>query len=245
MKFRLFFFIFFVLSCSSQLNNSDQKKPYTSKGFAYVYNDYDFKQRIIKGKMNSNKLQISHQNLKTGALIKIINSNTNESIILKNIKRIKYPDFYKILITESVMNELNLSKDLPIVEIIEIKRNESFVAEKAKIYNEEKKISSNAPVTSVKISNISKDKKKKITNKSNKIFIHIASFYSKDTANFLKQRIVQEVLDFDINKLKIKQISSKETHIISGPYTSVNLLKNDYIKLKTFGFEELDIYTNE
>ena len=245
MKFRLFFFIFFVLSCSSQLNNSDQKKPYTSKGFAYVYNDYDFKQRIIKGKMNSNKLQISHQNLKTGALIKIINSNTNESIILKNIKRIKYPDFYKILITESVMNELNLSKDLPIVEIIEIKRNESFVAEKAKIYNEEKKISSNAPVTSVKISNISKDKKKKITNKSNKIFIHIASFYSKDTANFLKQRIVQEVLDFDINKLKIKQISSKETHIISGPYTSVNLLKNDYIKLKNFGFEELDIYTSE
>ena len=51
--------------------------------------------------------------------------------------------------------------------------------------------------------------------------------------------------DFDINKLKIKQISNKETHVISGPYTSVNLLKNDYIKLKNFGFEELDIYTDE
>jgi len=53
------------------------------------------------------------------------------------------------------------------------------------------------------------------------------------------------VSDFDINKIKIKQISNKETHIISGPYNSVNLLKNDYIKLKNFGFEELDIYTNE
>tara|TARA_B100000989_G_scaffold242165_1_gene189117 strand:- start:131 stop:868 length:738 start_codon:yes stop_codon:yes gene_type:complete len=245
MKSRLFFFIFFVLSCTPQLNNSDQKLPYTSNGFAYIYNDYDFTQKIIRGKMNSNKLQISHQNLKTGALIKIINPNTNDSIVLKNIKRIKYPDFYKILITEPVMNELNLSKDLPIVEIIEIKRNESFVAEKAKIFNEEKKISSNAPVASVKISNISKDKKKKITNKSNKIYIHIASFYSKDTANFLKQRIVKEMSDFDINKLKIKQINKKKTHIISGPYTSVNLLKNDYIKLKQFGFEELDIYTDE
>ena len=245
MKSRLFFFIFFVLSCTPQLNNFDQKLPYTSNGFAYIYNDYDFTQKIIRGKMNSNKLQISHQNLKTGALIKIINPNTNDSIVLKNIKRIKYPDFYKILITEPVMNELNLSKDLPIVEIIEIKRNESFVAEKAKIFNEEKKISSNAPVASVKISNISKDKKKKITNKSNKIYIHIASFYSKDTANFLKQRIVKEMSDFDINKLKIKQINKKKTHIISGPYTSVNLLKNDYIKLKQFGFEELDIYTDE
>ena len=53
------------------------------------------------------------------------------------------------------------------------------------------------------------------------------------------------MLDFDINKLKIKQISKNETYVISGPYTSVNLLKNDYIKLKNFGFEELDIYTNE
>ena len=51
--------------------------------------------------------------------------------------------------------------------------------------------------------------------------------------------------DFDINKIKIKQISNKETQVISGPYNSVNLLKNDYIKLKNFGFEELDIYTNE
>ena len=127
----------------------------------------------------------------------------------------------------------------------EIKKNESFIAQKAKIYNEEKKISSNAPVTSVKISNISKDKKKKIINKSNKIFIHIASFYSTDVASFLKQRIIKEVPDFDANKIKVKQINKKETHVIAGPYTSVNLLKNDYIKLKNFGFEELDIYTNE
>ena len=36
----------------------------------------------------------------------------------------------------------------------------SFVAEKAKIYNEEKKISSKAPVTTVKIANISKKRSK-------------------------------------------------------------------------------------
>ena len=51
--------------------------------------------------------------------------------------------------------------------------------------------------------------------------------------------------DLDSQKLKIKKINNKETQVISGPYTSVNLVKNDYIKLKSFGFEELDIFTNE
>ena len=245
MKFKFFILIFFVFSCSPNLKTLNQKKPYSATGFAYVYNNYDVKNKIILGKLDNDKLQISHQNLKTGTFIKIINPKNNKNIILKNIKRIKYPDFYKILITKPIMDKLDLSAELPILEIVEIKKNDSFIAQKAKIYNEEKKISSNAPVTSVKISNISKDKKKKIINKPNKIFIHIASFYSADTAKFLKQRIVKEVSNFDINKIKIKQISNKETHIISGPYNSVNLLKNDYIKLKNFGFEELDIYTNE
>ena len=245
MKFKLFILFFFIYSCSPHLKTFNLKKPYSAKGFAYVYNDYDFQNKIILGKLNNEKFQISHQNLKTGTLIKIINPKNNKNIILKNIKRIKYPDFYKILITKPVMDELDLSADLPILEIIEIKKNDSFIAQKAKIYNEEKKISSNAPVTSVKISNISKNKKKKIIHKSNKIFILIGSFYSADTAKFLKQRIAKEVPDFDINKIKIKQISNKETRIISGPYNSVNLLKNDYIQLKNFGFEELDIYTNE
>ncbi len=32
---------------------------------------------------------------------------------------------------------------------------------------------------------------------------------------------------------------------MSGPYNSINLMKNDYIQLKHFGFEELDISINE
>ena len=134
---------------------------------------------------------------------------------------------------------------MPILEIIELKKNKSFIAEKAKVFNEEKKIPSNAPVTSVKISNISKNKIKKNKNSKDNIYIHIASFYSKDTAKFLKQRIVEELTEFDNKKLKIKQINNKETQVISGPYSSINLLKNDYIKLKNFGFEELDILINE
>ena len=115
------------------------KEPYAANGFAYIYNEPDFNKKIIKGKMNNDILQISHQNLKTGTFIKIINPKNNKNIILKNIKRIKYPDFYKILITKPIMDKLDLSPELPILEIVEIKKNDSFIAQKAKIYNEEKK----------------------------------------------------------------------------------------------------------
>ena len=195
--------------------------------------------------MNNDLMQISHQNLKTGTLINVSNPKNKKNIVLKNIKRIKYPDFYKVLITKPVAEKLELDMKLPILDITEIKKNKSFVAEKAKIYSEEKKIPSNAPVTSVQISNISKDKSKKIIKETDNMYIHVATFYSLNTANFLKKRIVEDVADIDQNKLKVKKINNKETRVILGPYISVNLLKNDYIKLKNYGFEELDIFINE
>ena len=247
MRFKFLIIFLFTLSCSPHLTTFNQKQPYIAKGFAYIYNENDYQKKIIRGKMNNNILQISHQNLKTGTLIKLINIKTNESIVLKNTKRIKYPDFYKILISKPVAEKLNLSEDLPILEIIEIKKNKSFVAAKAKISIEEKKIPSKAPVASVQISNISKNNNKSIVlkNNSDKIYMHIGTFYSIKNARFLKKRITQELKNLDSKKLKIKKINNKETQVIVGPYTSVNLLKNDYIKLKNFGFEELNIFINE
>ncbi len=245
MKYRIFFVLFFVLSCAPQFNSIHQKNTYAAKGFAYIYNDFDFNKKIIKGRMNNDKMQISHQNLRTGTLLKIINPKNNETIVLKNIKRIKYPDFYKVLITKPVAEKLKLDSNLPLLELIEVKKNKSFVAEKAKIYSEEKKIPSKAPVASVKISNISKNEPKKTQKTSEQIFINVASFYSIETAKFLKKRIINEVNDIDLNKLKIKKVNNKETQVILGPYNSVNLLKNDYIKLLNFGFEELNIFIDE
>ena len=244
MKFKIIFFLFFVLSCSPQFSTINQKKLYAAKGFAYIYNDTDFNEKI-KGQMSNDKMEISHQNLRTGALIKIINPKNNKTIILKNIKRIAYPDFYKILISKPVAEKLSLDPNLPLLELIEVKKNKSFVAEKAIIYNEEKKISSNAPIESVQISNISKNKSKITTKITEEIFILVASFYSLEAAKFLEQRIINEVIDLDIKKLRIKKINSKESQVILGPYNSVNLLKNDYIKLQNFGFEELNILLNE
>lgn len=245
MKYKTILFLFILSACSPQLKTLNIKESYTANGFAYIYNEIDFNEKIIKGKMNNDILQISQQNLKTGTLIKISNPKNKESLVLKNIKRIRYPEFYKVLITEAVAEKLKLDKNLPILEIVEVKKNISFIAKEAKTFNEEKKISSKAPVENIQISNISKIKSKKNKNTSEQIYILLGSFYSIDTANFLKQRITKDVPEFNINKIKIKKNNSKENLVISGPYSSINSVKNDYILLKIFGFEELDIYFNE
>ena len=245
MKYKIILFLFILSACSAQLTILNKNEPYVANGFAYIYNEPDFNEKIIKGKMNNDTLQISHQNLKTGTLIKITNPKNKKSLVLKNIKRIRYPEFYKLLVTEVVAEKLKLDKNLPILEIVEVKKNKSFVAKEAKTFNEEKKISSKAPVENIQISNISKVKSRKNNKTLEQIYILLGSFYSIDTANFLKQRINIDVPEFNINKLKIKKNNIKENLVISGPYNSINSVKNDYILLKTFGFEELDIFFNE
>ena len=48
-----------------------------------------------------------------------------------------------------------------------------------------------------------------------------------------------------LENFKMKAKKSNKISLLSGPYKSINLMKNDYIQLKNFGFEELDITINE
>ena len=234
-----------MVSCTAHTTKIDNRIPYNSKGFAYIFNENDFNEKLIKGKLDNSKFQISNKNLKVGSFVKIINPRTKDSVTVKNSKKIEYPDFYKLIITKKVAEELNLNSELPLVEIIEIKKNKSFIAKKAKIYKEEEKISSNAPVASVKISNISKNKSIKKNIRKDQFYILIGTFYSNETAKFLKKRITKEIPEYDTRKLIIRKKTNKEINLFSGPYKTINLMKNDYIQLKKFGFEELDIIIND
>ena len=232
------------MSCTQNYSKPSLKAPYNSKGFVMIYSDLEFNNKTIKSKLNSNEEELAHNKLRPGSLVKIINPETNDSIILKVKKRFDYPEFYKAIITKPLAEKLNIRENLPLVEIIEVKKNKSFIAKKTKIFKEEVKIPNNAPVESVKIDNISKNKKtKKIIN--TKFHIIIGEFYSKESALMLKKRITSELSSFDPNKLYIKSKKTNKISLISGPYNSINFVKNDYILLKKFGFEELDISTND
>ncbi len=246
MKYKILIIILLFLnfSCAQNYYKNNQKKPYNSKGFAYIFNETDYNDRIITKKLNNNLLEVAHQDLRPYTLIKVINPKTNDSIILKNKKKISYPNFYAILITKQVAEKINLNPELPLVEVLELKKNKSFKAKKSKIYQEEKKIHSSAPVETVKIDNISVNKNNSKLKKE-KFNIIIGEFYSKDSANILKKRITKELTNFSIKKLHIKTKKKGKTILLSGPYTTINSVKNDYIKLTDFGFEELDISIHE
>ena len=245
MRFRYFIITLILFGCSSNFTQTKNKKPYNAQGFALIYDESEFKKKIISKRLDNNNIEVSHKDLKINTLIKITNPKTKDSITVNNLKKTNYPDFYKILISEEVAKKLNLDKNLPLVEILELRKNKSFVAKKAKIFNEEKKISNNAPVDSVQISNISGTNSKKKGIIKERMYILIAAFYSKDTAEFLKERITKEIPNYDTNKLMLKKSKNNEINVISGPYNTINLMKNDYIQLKNFGFEDLNIILND
>ena len=243
MKFR-FLLLFLLCSCTNELSKGVTKTTYTSSGFAYIYDELDYVNKITSKKFNNDELLIGHSRLRVGKLIKITNPKNKKSVILKVKKKTKYPKFYQILITESVAYKLELEESLPFVEIQEIKKNKSFIAERAKTFDEEKKVVNKVPVMGVKIDNISKIKKTKKT-KSVNFSIIIAEFFSSDSAVFLKERIIKEMPNFNNKNISIRKKKKNNFQLISGPYNTVNSLKNDYIILKKNGFEELDVKLNE
>ena len=91
-------------------------------------------------------------------MVVITNPENNKSVTLKVSKKVKYPDFFKALITNEVSHKLELNPEFPFVDIQERVKNKSFVAKKAITYSEEKKVLIKVPVDKVKIDNIAKKK---------------------------------------------------------------------------------------
>ena len=84
MKYKLILLLFILTTaCAPQLVTLNKKEPYAANGFALIYNEFDFNEKTIKGRMKNDDLQISHQNLKIGTLIKISNPKNTKSLILK------------------------------------------------------------------------------------------------------------------------------------------------------------------
>ena len=245
MIFKKVLLLLILISCTPQLNNIKNYKPvknsFHATGFAYIFDEKDFKNSITSKKFDNSKLIASHPELRPGTMVKITNPENNSSVLLKIKSKSNYPDFYKILITNAVANKINLNSELPFIEVQEIKKNKSFIATKAKIFEEEKKVSNKAPVVNVKISNLSthvKSKKKK----NKKFSIQIAEFYSNKSAVNLKNKLKEELSS---KKIFVKKSGKNNYKLISGPYKTINLLKNDYIDLKKYGFEDLDIKLND
>ena len=127
MNYKYFLIIIFLILCSCSTYNvannktiSLNKNRFQNKGFALVYKNHFFDQKIVSKKMDNRGLLIFQKNLKQGTNVKIKNILNDKTIIVKVGKDSKYPSFNNSVISERVSQEISLDLNEPYVEIIEI-----------------------------------------------------------------------------------------------------------------------------
>ena len=74
-------------SCTTNYTKLDNRKPYNAKGLAYIFNNKDYENKLIKGELKNDLLQISHQDLKLGTMIRLINPKQKIQLSSKILKK--------------------------------------------------------------------------------------------------------------------------------------------------------------
>jgi hypothetical protein len=239
----------FLSNCttSTLINNKPNKtlvNGYTNKGFALVYNDDLYSQKIIDKRIDERSLIIFQKNLKAKTSVKITNILNNKSLIAIVGKNSKYPSFNNSVISLRIAEELELDLDQPYVEVLEILENSIFVAQKAKTFEEEKSVAIKAPVNNVNISdlNVAQISKKKDFSIKFSYTIKIADFYFNKTALSMIDKIKKETL---IKNPKIEKITDKQYRVYLGPFDNINSLQKSYNDIKILLFDNLEIIKND
>jgi len=244
MKFKYFFLIFFLFSCVEDVklinrNNIQVKKTFISKGFTLIYNDNLIKKKTIKKRIDDREYVILHSFLERNTYVKIFNPINSKTVIAKVKYKTNYPIIYNSVITNRIAEELELNYEDPYVEIIEIRKNDTFIAKKAKTFDEEKNVANKAPVTDININVISNEPENtEIRSKKNEYIINIGEYYYLDSAKIVKNRLINEA---NLTNVKIKKISKNKFRVYVGSYSFFNAMKDPYFAISKLGFEHLDV----
>ena len=225
-------------------NSITLDNPFINKGFSLIYNDEYYNNKIISKKIDERSLVIFQKNLKKNTIVKITNILNNKSTIGTVGSDADYPLFNNGVLSLRIANVINLNKDEPYVEIIEVLQESIFIAKKAKTFKEEKKVASKAPVNNINISdlNIEEKSSKKEINKKFSYEIKIADFYFNDTALLLINRIAKETM---IKDVKIKKIDEKKYRVYTGPFNNINSLQKSFNDISILEFENIEIIKND
>ena len=246
-KIRIFIvLLLFLTGCKTTIDSKKdkilitQEKKYNNSGFALIYDD---KLEKIK-KLEPRSLQIYHKFLKRRSMVKILNPDNGKFLIAEvRSNKIKFSNFYNSVLSQRIVEELELDSKEPFVEINLISKNSTFVAKKAKMFEEEKKVAEKAPVDGIQINDLNETKviKKKINDKVFSYSIKVADFYYKKTAEIMIDRIKKEAL---IKNAKIIRLSETKYRVLICPFNDINSLKESFEKMNSFNFENLEILRN-
>ena len=220
------------------------EQVYKNTGFALIYSDKLKKNKKISKKIDNRSLLIFHKTVKKNSFVKIINPINQKTIIAKVISNnVKFSEFYNSVITLRIAEELSLNINEPYIDLVLISKNSTFIAKKAKIFDEEKTVAEKAPVDGIKIDNLGATKReiKQTKNTRSLYFIKVADFYYKDSAENMIIRIKNET---SLNIPIIKKLSKTKYRVLIGPFNDIKKLQESFNEIKSLNFENLEILKN-
>ena len=243
----LLIIFFFILNACNQYDQKDKEikftvdQKYRNSGFTLVYNDSLKKNKKISKKLDNRSLKIFHKTLKKNSFVKITNPLNEKTIIAEVVSNnVKFSEFYNSVITLRIAEELSLNFKEPYINLDLISQNSTFIAKKAKTFNEEKNVAEKAPIDGIKIDNLGIiAKEKKEIKKSNFLYsIKIADFYYIDSAKNMISRIKNETT---IKNPSIKKLSKTKYRVLLGPFNDIKKLEKSFNEIKSLNFENLEV----
>ncbi len=236
--------LLFIASCADYQVTRDKniidKKFYSSSGFALIYNKEFYDNRVVNKKIDNDSLALMHRFLKKNTLVKVINPENEKFIITKISKTAKFPKIFNVVISNKIAETLELDNQNPYVEILELKKNKTFIAKEGTTYEEERKVAEKAPVDEVVMDDLSENKEDDAIKPKQKNFVLVISdFYYLESAENLKTELIKKT---GIHDFAIKKIGENKYRLLLGPFKNFNTLKSSYISLNKIGFDELNIY---
>jgi len=249
MNYKSILIVFFIILVGCEQNNLKKDvvnreimSKYKNSGFTLVYDPVLKKEKKISKKIDNKSLFIFHKNLKKNSFVKITNPINQKTVIAEVISnKVRFSDFYNSVITSRIADELSLNLNEPYIDLVLISQNSTFIAKKAKTYNEEKKVAEKAPVDGIQIDNLGDVNQSKNEAKKDNIFsysIKIADFYYKDSAKNMSDRIIDET---NISNPVIKTISNTKYRVLLGPFNDIKKLEDSFNEIKSLDFENIEI----
>ena len=236
-----------ITSKSSDENKDDSSKyifnrEYSNQGFALIYDEDLFNEKKISKKLDNRGLLIFHTKIRKNSFVKITNPKNTKNIIAKVISNEAiFSNFYNSVITKRIVDELSLDVKEPYVELSLISNESTFVAKKAKTFDEEKNVAQKVPVDGITIDNLSSEEERELpkTTQSNFLYsIKIADFYYKDSAENMIQRIKEET---GIKNPVIKKLSQTKYRVLLGPFNDIKKIQESFDEIEKLNFENLKI----
>ena len=251
MNYKIIFFLF-LLNINACVNQTYTKndtsylntKNFSNRGFTLIYSDELYEKKLLEGKISNRSLILFQKDLKKNSMVKITNLKNSKYIIAKVGNSIKYPYFYNSVISKRISETLEINESEPYVEIKVINENLSFVAKKAKTFDEERVVANKAPIDSVSVNNLNDNEKIINANeKSNFNYsIKIADFYFIESANTMIDKVKNQT---NIKNVKIKKISNTQYRVFLGPFNNLNSLKKAFNDIYILNFENIEIIKND